>query len=133
MADEVLAVTDEQKEAWKKVYGDIYGIDVAGETYIYRGLQRTEHRTIREKLQAMTLKNVTGPAMANGQAPPQINEDAPVDEDALDEEVVRTCLLNPKMDTQDKLDQLKSGVVPLLAGEIMRISGYIPDSAPVKL
>lgn len=110
----------EQTEAWKKVHGEVSRMEIAGQYYYYRPLTRGEHKDIREKL---TPQPQVGPdGMPIGPLPT-------VDEDILDEEIVHTTVLWPKINPST----LKAGIVPNLSGEVMRISGYVPDAPPEKL
>jgi len=99
--------SDQEITALKDKFGDLEMVEVGGDIYIYRRITRPEHRLMIQD---------------------QILEKA---EDA-DEEIVKRFLVWPEFDSVD-WDGKGAGVIPTLSQFIMRFSGFIASSNPVKL
>jgi len=94
-------------EQWKEKYGSIYFTPFDDEIYIWRILQRQEYNAIISDRQLT----------------------------ALDREEIFTekCVLYPRNYTREKMKEGKAGVPTLLNEMIMDKSGFIAQSAPIKL
>jgi len=99
--------SDEEIAALKDKFGDLEMVEVGGDIYIYRRITRPEHRL-----------------MIQNQVPETV-EDA-------DEEIVKRFLVWPDFESID-WDAKGAGVIPTLSQFIMRFSGFIASSNPIKL
>jgi len=99
--------TMDQVEEWKKKYGLIEMIEVAGQPYIYRIMNRAEHRAL---LATGKLENVTD----------------------SDEFTVKTLLLFPSYDSIN-WDNIGAGVMQTLSSGMMKLSGFSASSVPIRL
>lgn len=116
--------SDELIDKWKAQYGDIRRIRYADKrAFIYRGISRKEHKELRTNI-----KIIPGTEQIDkeGGVIPNSGE---LDQDWLDEEIVKLGILYPKLIVND----LKAGEVPILSELIMRISGYIPEGEVERL
>lgn len=94
-------------EGWKSRYEHIYFTPFEGETFVWRVLQRPEYREIIRDT------NLT----------------------ALDREELFTekCVLFPYDFSLDKIKKSRAGIASLLSEMIMDKSGFVAQSAPIKL
>lgn len=99
--------TRQEVEEWKEKYGNVYFIPLADNYYIFRALTRAEYREVIEN-QDLTL---------------------------LDREEIFTekCVLFPRNYRASKDSKGNAGVPSALAEVIMDKSGFIAQSAPIKL
>lgn len=96
-----------QVEEWRRQYGDIYSVELAGETYIFRLLRRIEYKDIMRQRQ----------------------------QDAFwrEEKTVELCVLWPPNFRGAAISGGKAGVPTLLAEQIMDKSGFALDGEAVPL
>ncbi|PFV35843.1 hypothetical protein [Bacillus thuringiensis] len=94
-------------EEWKERYGGIYFTPFEGEPFVWRTLSRPEYREI---IRDQTLT-------------------------ALDREEMFTekCVLFPRNFTIEKMLKSRAGIPSLLSEMIMDKSGFVAQSAPIKL
>lgn len=94
-------------EEWKERYGGIYFTPFEGEPFVWRTLSRPEYREI---IRDQTLT-------------------------ALDREEMFTekCVLFPRNFTIEKMLKSRAGIPSLLSEMIMEKSGFVAQSAPIKL
>lgn len=94
-------------EGWKKRYKHVYFTPFEDEIYVWRTLQRPEYREI---IRDTTLT-------------------------ALDREELFTekCVLYPYDFSLEKIKKSRAGIASLLAEMIMDKSGFVAQSAPIKL
>ena len=99
--------TREQVEAWKDKYEDIYFTPFDGETYIWRTLYREEYREVVSK----------------------------ADMTVFDKEETFTdlCVLFPLNYSSISARQKKAGIPTTLFSMIMDKSGFVAQTAPIKL
>lgn len=107
MAESAIAgVTQEQIDAWKVKFGDIYSVLLGDERYVYRTLKRFEYKTL----------------MGNADSTKAFNE----------EKIVSMCVLYPQIDPTT-MPTLKAGTVTTLVEMIMSSSNFGVVEEPVKL
>lgn len=97
----------QEVEEWKDKYGNVYFISLADQYYVFRSLARSEYReTINN--QKITL---------------------------LDREEIftDTCVLFPRNYKTSKVTNGNAGVPSALAEAIMEKSGFVAQTAPIKL
>jgi hypothetical protein len=99
--------SDEEIAALKEKYSNLELIELGGEVYVYRGINRAEHRML---LQSRVLETA---------------EDA-------DFEIVKRFLVWPEP-SKINWEEKGAGVIPTLSQHIMRLSGFVAGSNPVKL
>lgn len=94
-------------EEWKERYGGIYFTPIEGEVFVWRTLKRPEYREI---IRDQTLT-------------------------ALDREEIFTekCMLFPRNFTIEKMLESRAGIPSILSEMIMDKSGFVAQSAPIKL
>lgn len=94
-------------EEWKERYGGIYFVPFEGDPFVFRVLTRPEYREI---IRDQTLT-------------------------ALDREEMFTekCVLFPRNFTVEKMLKSRAGIPSLLSEMIMDKSGFVAQSAPIKL
>ena len=142
-------------DGWKTRFGDVMEIEYTpGQFYIYRGVTRTENKRLRDLVKKlferassqmdMQVPNPNAPVKTGGPPPKRQQEiNVPgivldengtpvVDQDWMDEQVVKLGVLYPKVD-DEYISKTKVGEIPTLSELIMRISGFAPENAPVKL
>jgi len=100
----VREVTPQHIETWKRLYGAVYKIKIAGQEFYFRPIMRHEMLQIQEWLRA--------------------NPDATVGQ--MDEKVVDYCLLSPDWKIADFL-AMPAGVLPTLSRRIQDRSGFEED------
>jgi|GEM_PF-1896521 len=99
--------TRREVEGWKERYGHVYFTPFEGEVFVWRTLQRPEYREI---IRDTTLT-------------------------ALDREELFTekCVLYPYDFSLEKIKKSRAGIASLLSEMIMDKSGFVAQSAPIKL
>lgn len=99
--------TRKEVEGWKKRYNHVYFTPFDGETFVWRTLQRPEYREI---IRDQTIT-------------------------ALDREEMFTekCVLYPYDFSLEKIRNSRAGIASLLSEMIMDKSGFVAQSAPIKL
>lgn len=99
--------TRQEVEEWKERHGDIYFTPFESGVYIWRKLLRPEYREIIRNQQLS----------------------------ALDREEMFTekCVLYPRNFSMEKVKASDAGVASLLSEMIMDKSGFVAQSAPIKL
>jgi hypothetical protein len=99
--------TRREVEGWKERYGHVYFTPFEGEVFVWRTLQRPEYREI---IRDTTLT-------------------------ALDREELFTekCVLFPYDFSLEKIKKSRAGIASLLSEMIMDKSGFVAQSAPIKL
>lgn len=99
--------TRKEVEGWKARYEHVYFTPFDGETFVWRTLQRPEYREI---IRDTTLT-------------------------ALDREELFTekCVLFPYDFSLEKIKKSRAGIASLLSEMIMDKSGFVAQSAPIKL
>lgn len=99
--------TREEVEGWKERYEHVYFTPFDGQTFVWRTLQRPEYREI---IRDQTLT-------------------------ALDREELFTekCVLYPYNFSLDVIKKSRAGIASLLSEMIMDKSGFVAQSAPIKL
>ncbi|MBU5262125.1 hypothetical protein [Bacillus atrophaeus] len=99
--------TRKEIEGWKHKYGFIYFVPFDGDVFIFRALKRPEYREI--------VSNTTL--------------------SALDREEVFTekCVIYPYDFSLEKIEKSRAGIASLLAEMIMEKSGFVAQTAPIKL
>jgi len=100
-------IPDEQVAEWKKQYGKIGCVRVAGAWYLYRPLLRMELREL-SKIEGLT---------------------------ELDshEKVVTRCLICPRLDEIALRTASTAGLATVLAGEVTALSDYEADMPATRL
>lgn len=97
LKDTELETLKDRIEHWKELYaGNVYGITIKEQNYIYRGLTKYEFD------------------IASSKYPDPYDSN---------EFIVKTTLLYPEMSESD-FDKLFAGVPEVLADEVLKISGY---------
>ncbi len=99
--------TRQEVEEWKDKYTDIYYTPYDDDIYIWRPLYRSEYREV-----------IT-------------NESYTIHD--REEVFTEKCVLFPRNYSLDKVKEGKAGVPSLLAEAIMEKSGFIAQTAPIKL
>lgn len=100
--------TRQEIEEWKDKYGSVYFTPFEGETFIWRTLSRSEYREIIRDTELTMLDR--------------------------EEKITDKCILFPRnfsCDTYTKNG--KAGVPSLLSEMVMDKSGFVAQSAPIKL
>lgn len=99
--------TREEVEGWKARYKDVFFVPYSGKVYVFRALRRPEYREI---IRDQTLT-------------------------ALDREehFTERCVLYPYNFSIEAISQGDAGVPSLLSEMIMDKSGFVAQSAPIKL
>jgi hypothetical protein len=92
---------------WKEKYKHIYFTPFDDEVFVWKVLERREYRGI----------------IANKDLSPLDREEV----------FVQQCVLYPRNYTKEKMTEGKAGIPSLLAEMIMEKSGFIAQSAPIKL
>ncbi|GIN55163.1 MULTISPECIES: hypothetical protein [Bacillus subtilis group] len=100
--------TRKEIEGWKNKYsGYIYFVPFEGDVFIFRALQRPEYREI--------VSNTTLTALDR--------------EEAFTEK----CVIYPYDFSLEKIKKSRAGIASLLAEMIMEKSGFVAQTAPIKL
>lgn len=100
----VKEVTPQHIEAWKRMFGSVYKVRIAGQEFYFRPIMRHEMLQIQE-----WMRN---------------NPDATVGQ--MDEKVVEYCLLSPDWKISDFL-AMPAGVLSTLSRQIQDKSGFDDD------
>lgn len=112
---------NEQIEQWKKQFGKVWSVKIAGIDYIYRGLTYTEFETLRNQ-ERVTIAKLRQEGM----------DDDEISQQTISESmkaVVTTCVLSPE-DYKTDMGKYPAGVVEALQPLILTASGFPTDEAP---
>lgn len=99
--------TKREVSEWKERYRSVYFTPFEDEIYVWRVLERSEYREIINRKEMTQLDR--------------------------EEIFVEKCMLFPRNYTKEKMIHGKAGVPSLLAEMIMDKSGFVAQSAPIKL
>ncbi len=108
-------LTEEEKlqsniEKWKKEYPAIYQIDIAGDTFIFRPINRAEYKFFMKE--ASALKD-------------EERQEARI---TREEEVSKVATLYPEPEELEKIIDGCAGIATALADNIMYYSGFAEES-----
>lgn len=103
-------VTPQHIETWKRMFGSVYKVKIAGQEFYFRPIYRHEMLQIQEWMQK--------------------NPDATVGQ--MDEKVVEYCLLSPDWKAADFL-MMPAGVLSTLSRRIQDRSGFEADGPDEEL
>jgi len=97
----------DEVEAWKEKYRAVYFTPFDDDVFVWRALERMEYREIISKKDLSQLDR--------------------------EEIFVEKCVLFPRNYTKERMTTGKAGIPSLLAEMIMDKSGFVAQSAPIKL
>jgi len=114
MSEVIAEPSQEVIDNWKKQYQNVYKIDLAGMTFLYRGLMRVEYRSLTRTIQPNPMGNPADEALQ------------------IEEKMVGMGTLYPKID-DGNMPATLTGVITRLAELIMEASGYDIEAEPEML
>lgn len=100
----------------------VYKVSLAGESYVYRSVNRKEFRSLQDKIAA------TAETLKAGKPEDNINT---IKEES-EMQLVKLAVVSPSLQSVD-LDSVQAGVVTRLSELILEASAFGEEVSPVKL